>query len=464
MRPRRTRQILAACLAAGLFLAEASVRLTAQGVYQDELHQAADSFSWVGRPSQHYSEMSVGGLPLLNMSYSGAIKTALYGMFLRVSGSEFSVSSWRLAGILFVASALFLFFVLTAPRLPGLSLFLFGALLLSDPSVLLLVRHDYGPVALSLAIRILFCAVWVRSTEEPRPGHAFLLGLLSGIAVFEKLSAVVLFFPLALALAAERRGRRRSWLVSGGAGLAVGLIPLALANGISWARERSLISLADVEQVRRTAAGFARYLWEYFSLGAGRTAREFVLGESPPIWAVLVEGALMLASQQSWPMPGAGSRPDAGIGSRSCRRRATCCARSPSDSSRRGRRLTIGFSGLRSNTSPSRPSPQNRCPDARGRRGALESWPAFSSRYCSLFAGRICSRSSARSWLADIPTASTRLSQSSGFSQSGLRPTPRSSSATGASERRSSVSATGVPDFSTNPSGTIEETTICHPS
>jgi len=99
------------------FLAESSIRLTAQGVNQDELFQAPAAFSWVGRPARIYSALSIGHIPVLNMSYNGALKTAFFGLWLRLSRAHFTVASWRFTGILIVAVGLLAFWLRKYVRL-----------------------------------------------------------------------------------------------------------------------------------------------------------------------------------------------------------------------------------------------------------------------------------------------------------------------------------------------------------
>src|SRR5512138_1714960 len=117
--------------ASGLFAAAASIRLGAQGLQYDELHQAVGSFAWCGRSVPFFVSAQAFGLPVLNMSYSGAIKTALYGLYLEVFGMSFTPLSWRALGIGFVALG-FLGLPLLARRSPRGVLFVLLALLLTD--------------------------------------------------------------------------------------------------------------------------------------------------------------------------------------------------------------------------------------------------------------------------------------------------------------------------------------------
>ena len=65
-----------------------------------------------GMPPQMFSDYTVHRLPLFNMHYSGAIKTAIYGLYLSFLEPEFSVISWRLVGISSVAAGLVVFTLL----------------------------------------------------------------------------------------------------------------------------------------------------------------------------------------------------------------------------------------------------------------------------------------------------------------------------------------------------------------
>src|SRR6266498_1424935 len=95
-----------------IFTTLTTYRLERTGLYYDELHQTVGAFSWVGRPTEMFSILPIASRPVFNMPYSGAIKTTVYGLFLRISGQPFSILSWRLLGILFSAAGITLFLLL----------------------------------------------------------------------------------------------------------------------------------------------------------------------------------------------------------------------------------------------------------------------------------------------------------------------------------------------------------------
>lgn len=272
-------------LAATLFVALATVRLGAQGPQYDELHQATGAFTWLGSPPELFCLDAFNRVCLLNTTYSGAIKTNLYGLYLRLSGGRFDLGTWRLAGIFLLALGIALFPLLARRGLPLWSLAVFLALLLSDAAVLLFGRFDWGPVSLALALRLAFLGLWLRSVDDPQPSPwtSFGLGALGGLATFEKLSSCLLVLPLGLFLLVDGRRRTRRHGLAALAGLAAGAAPLALVNLGALLTGKGLISLRNVsEPVSRSVPGFAAYLGELASLGQGGRIAEIVLGL--PVW------------------------------------------------------------------------------------------------------------------------------------------------------------------------------------
>jgi hypothetical protein len=284
--------IWAAC--ALLFLALAGIRLAHQGAYYDELHQATASFAFTGQNVS--AAFSVKGYPVLNMAYSGAIKSTLYGLYLSFFEAEFTLLSWRLFGLLFVSAAMVISGILVKDRIPRLSLAAFLALLLSDGSCLIMCRHDWGPVALALSIRLVFLAFWLRGETDPelRPGNSLALGVCVGLAVFEKLSSATLLIPLLLILAFSRRRRFWPHWLGAGAGVLAGASPLILVNAYTLLEHGFMVSLRGVVLTPAlTWAGFLRYATDYLFLGNGSLARGFVLGERATGAPAVLEGWLL---------------------------------------------------------------------------------------------------------------------------------------------------------------------------
>jgi hypothetical protein len=294
-----TRQCLViALLVAVLFAAHASIRLEGQGAFYDELHAAPMAFSHVGSEPAFFDAMSLRGIPWMNLSYIAAIKSNLYGLYMKFTGSRFSLHSWRLLGISFVVLGLFGFCWASGSSFSWSGLTAFLLLFLSDVTVLLTTRHDWAPTALALALRLSLIAVWLNGRTLVRGSafwHAFLLGAIVGFSVYEKLSSVVLVVFVYLVLLFDSRFRtRRAWAAVH-LGVIVGAVPLLIANIVSAVSTRTLISLAPAFP-GRPGASLADHLFGYFELGQGRWVREWILDASPAIGWSAVEVLLLLVA------------------------------------------------------------------------------------------------------------------------------------------------------------------------
>lgn len=291
--------LLIGLAAAALFVLLSSIRLAAQGPQYDELHQAAGAFMHLGSPPQMFALVTVGGYPVMNMPYSAAIKTNLYGLYLRLSGARFSLASWRMLGILFLAAGTVLFCGLARWALPAAGLAAFLALLLTDGTVLVLGRYDWGPVALALGLRLAMVGLWLRgqAAEVPSPGNSFGLGGIAGLAIVEKLSSCLLLPALAAMILASRRRRNGRHVLCAAAGVAAGILPLVLVNLYTLHQRGSAISLSDVGRpVERSLAGFIDYSSHYFALGVGGTAAGMTLDLVPSPEVEPTERALAITA------------------------------------------------------------------------------------------------------------------------------------------------------------------------
>lgn len=295
-----------------LYFVFASVRLCSQGLYYDELHQAPAAFAYKGVSPEFITYLHAGRVPLLNMTYSGAIKSNLYGLYLLLFHASFSVLSWRWCGLVFVGIGFGGFCCLARRGLSGLGMLVFAALCLTDGTLLLETRHDWGPVALALMLRLFFLGVWIRgqTAEAPSQRNSFLLAMIVGISLFEKLSNVVLILPLVLLLGMRMRQCGRSHLLAGLAGGIVGALPLIGINLITFARHHVLISFAgaygDISSKggmpnvttgasQSFPAGPLQFFSNYFATGSGTFVKAFILGGRPITLATYAEIVLMLA-------------------------------------------------------------------------------------------------------------------------------------------------------------------------
>ncbi len=300
MRLRRQRSTIAliAVAAAALFAAIASVNLDGQGPYYDELHQATGAFTWTGSPPTMFCRVHLGQWCLFNMPYSGAIKTNLYGLYLRLTGAGFELRTWRLLGIGLLAMGLVGFGALASATLrPGAMAVacLFTAL---DTSLIVMSRFDWGPGALSAALRFLLLGAWLstRPKEARAYGACFWVGFLAGLAATEKLSALVLV-PVAVLLVAldtPPDARRRS-VAAVAFGLSIGLLPLVALNAYSLLAKGGLFSLTEAARpTPRSWSALRVFLLEYLKLGQGGAPRGFTVGTSADERLGMIEAALTI--------------------------------------------------------------------------------------------------------------------------------------------------------------------------
>ncbi|MBX3026934.1 hypothetical protein KF840_18660 [bacterium] len=285
----RTGSLAIAVASSALFAALAGHQLAAPGLYYDEAHQVPAVFAWLGGRPGHFCRAVLGGVPWMTMSYSGAVKSALFALVLEASGWSFTVAAWRWFGVAFVVAGWIWCGSAVGRRWGGVAALVFAALLLTDVTLLLTTRHDWGPTALAFALRCAFIAVWLRN-DRPTPAAAVALGAIVGFALYEKLSNVVLLPALAIALA----GAPRRQLALAVLGLALGGAPLAIVNAVTWWQGEGPISLSDLTDP--TARPWWQILGHYLSLGQGDWVRRWVLDLPAPRPLIGSEALLTLVA------------------------------------------------------------------------------------------------------------------------------------------------------------------------
>ena len=218
------------------------------------------------------------------MNYSGAVKTTIYGLYMRIFNQPFTVISWRLTGILLVSISLFVFGLQLRKILHPIGLAAFFFLFITDMTVLLTTRYDWGPTALSLSLRLFLLAFWIKGefSTHIKPSNTFMISFLVGFSIFEKLSATVLLIPIFLMLFLNPIRRKISHLVAMIFGGILGAIPLIFANVLSFTQNGNLISFQFEHKVQTTP--ILTYLTDYLSLGAGQDVSGFILGRNNPIF------------------------------------------------------------------------------------------------------------------------------------------------------------------------------------
>lgn len=285
--------VLAGMIAAIVLIAMTTYRLERAGAYYDELHQAPGAFAYIGRPTTLFSFVPIGGVPLLNMPYTGAVKTAIYGLYLRASDRSFSIFSWRLLGILFSAAGLIAFALLAAGRIPVAAAAVFFALVLSDTNLLLQTRHDWGPAALAFLLRMILIGVAVRHLTGSRSRWTpFLLGIIVGFAIFEKLSSAILMGPLAIILLADPASRSVRAVLRAATGVFVGALPVILVNLHSLVTTSTLLALSSLDMTPRRS--LFSYAANYLALGNGGIERRMIFDVAAYRLTDVLEAAAIL--------------------------------------------------------------------------------------------------------------------------------------------------------------------------
>ena len=79
-----------------------------------------------------------------------------------ITGNEFSVLSWRLVGILSVSAGIWVAGRTFSKLYGTISAMLFLLLIVTDSTILMTSRHDWGPTAFALALRLILISVWIQ--------------------------------------------------------------------------------------------------------------------------------------------------------------------------------------------------------------------------------------------------------------------------------------------------------------
>ncbi len=317
---RRTRGALVAAwlLCASLALALAARDLEVPGLYYDEAFQAGPALDFVrGEARAHapgIESVPLAGRPFpwLTQAYMGALKSQLLIPSFVAFGADKRVLrvttlAWAVLGM-GLAMALMWQLAGLAPAV------LSGLLLATDPSLLLVARHDWGSATLAFGLRCgtLVCALagW-RGRQRRRWWLA--AGLLAGLGVYNKVdfASALAAFALALLAVAARpvfQALRRERLAVAAAvlGLLVAAAPLGPSLRTVWRASRAfgaasaahagdlaekwrvLCSTLDgsyFERLMRTGGDFARLgqVREAGSDGLGAAAAVCALGLA--LWA-----------------------------------------------------------------------------------------------------------------------------------------------------------------------------------
>ena len=207
----------AAVLAFGLW------RVQCPGLYYDEV-----LFVEGWQPHPHFTWV-VHGLPVMSLSYLGALKSWLYWPL----AHRLTPALVRAPTVLMAVVSLWLT-AAVATRLAGTAAGIAVACLLAvDPAFLFLHRLDWGPIAIATLLRTASLLLILRWRAGGGNWCAIAAAFLVGVGLYDKVIFAWYVAALAAAIVATRRHwpRPRPHVVAGGAlALIVGAAPLVAYN------------------------------------------------------------------------------------------------------------------------------------------------------------------------------------------------------------------------------------------
>ena len=213
----------------GLFLLLGLLFVDRAGVQTDEALFAAPLF----RPWQFFSiRIGARDLPLMNMSYNGALKTWLYAPIFHFYPP--STLSIRIPAILLGCATVWMLWRVLLRLHSGAAAFIGCALLATDTSFLLTTTFDWGPVALQHFLLIASVILALRWLQQGSSLSLAASALCCGLALWDK--AVFLWTLAGIVAAALPFGnhlwRRISWrtIALSGTAFCLGALPLIVYN------------------------------------------------------------------------------------------------------------------------------------------------------------------------------------------------------------------------------------------
>jgi hypothetical protein len=284
--------LLIALLAPLLFVALASPRLGAPGLNFDEVHHACASFAVLGKTPELFVHRTLGSIPVFVLSYNGALRPLSFGLLMLALGEPFSVELWRGSSIALAALGILALGLVARRKLRvGILAALLG-FVVTDVSLLLSARHDWGPFSMLFALRMVWLGLWIRwgDSVAGSPRKAALLSAIAGLAAYEKLSAVVFVVAqFALLLAGGVKPKRRVLAAAALGGLLT-LSPVIVANAqamLSSGRPFAVQSMSG--DVWRSPSTRVTQLRDALSLSVDPAFRAAMVGARAAPWERTLE-------------------------------------------------------------------------------------------------------------------------------------------------------------------------------
>ncbi len=219
--------------------------ITLPGVNMDETLHAPEAVNMLvaNMPGDYVTKWSgwaveAGGyrFPVAAHSYSGSLKSYVLALSFALLGVN--VVAMRLATVLLGAAAVALTYVF-ARRLFGVgAAVVAGALLATDPSFIMYMRVDYGPIAMPMLLKGLsllpLAAILVRPERKPGRSTVIAMGFLLGIGIYDRvyfawfvLAMLAGLLVLTLVKRLQLTLTHYAWM---GIAIGMGILPLVLYN------------------------------------------------------------------------------------------------------------------------------------------------------------------------------------------------------------------------------------------
>ena len=187
--------LVIASVCASLFILQALLLLPYPGIQTDEALFA--SLIYEPRNLEHFVQVFKQRIPLMVMSYLGALKALLYALWFQIWPP--SLASLRLPVVLAGAAGVCLFVTLLRDTLGRRAAWIGGLLLATDTSFLLLTTFDWGPVALQHLLLLAGLTSLVRFYRTRSRWQLAIAFFLFGLAFWDKAIFVWMFTGITLA-------------------------------------------------------------------------------------------------------------------------------------------------------------------------------------------------------------------------------------------------------------------------
>src|SRR5689334_8761588 len=182
-------------LSLAYFALTAATRIALPGLYYDEVLFVNAA---TGGVSDSFVGKRILGVPVMLMSYIGALKAYIYAPIFALFGV--SPATVRLPAICISLLTLAIAFHVARVTFSPLASALLVAVMGLDPTFIFLTKLDFGPIVLMMFLKLLSLLFFFRALRAGTAGYVWLLVLCCTLGLYDKLNFI--WFILALGAAA----------------------------------------------------------------------------------------------------------------------------------------------------------------------------------------------------------------------------------------------------------------------